>query len=132
MIRVLAAGLILLLGSEPAVGQIPSLEELVPPGEGTSTGRILQLLVVITVLSVAPGRLIMVTCFTRFVIALSLLRTVPGFQTTPANLVLISRAMFMTFYVMTPTFDKAWHDGQKPPVEKRINEEEAYRRITAT
>lgn len=131
MIRVLAAGLILLLGSEQAAGQIPSLEELVPPGEGTATGRILQLLVVITVLSVAPGLLIMVTCFTRFVIALSFLRTGLGLQTTPANLILVSLALFMTFYVMAPTFDQAWHDGLKPLVENRINEEEAYRRITA-
>ena len=131
MIRILAAALILLLGSEQAAGQIPSLEELVPPGEGTATGRILQLLVIITVLSVAPGLLIMVTCFTRFVIALSFLRTGLGLQTTPANLILVSLALFMTFYVMAPTFDQAWHDGLKPLVENRITEEEAYRRITA-
>lgn len=131
MIRILAAALFLLLGSEQAAAQIPRLEELVPPGEGTATGRILQLLAVITVLSVAPGLLIMVTCFTRFVIALSFLRTGLGLQTTPANLILVSLALFMTFYVMGPTFDQAWHDGLKPLVENRINEEEAYRRITA-
>ena len=64
----------------------------------------------VTVLSVAPGLLIMVTCFTRFVVALSFLRSGLGLQTTPANLMLISLALFMTFYVMGPTFDKAWQE----------------------
>ena len=81
-------------------------------------------------LSVAPGLLIMVTCFTRFVIALSFLRAGLGLQTTPANLILISLALFMTFYVMGPTFDKAWHGGVQPLMEKKITEQEAYARIT--
>ncbi len=132
MTRLTALALVLLLlGSPESAAQMPGLDELVPPGEGTATGRILQLVVIITVLSVAPGLLIMVTCFTRFVIALSFLRTGLGLQTTPANLILISLALFMTFYVMAPTFDQAWHDGLKPLVENRIGEEEAYRRITA-
>ena len=111
--------------------QVPSLESLIPPGDGTATGRIVQLILVITVLSVAPGLLIMVTCFTRFVIALSFLRAGLGLQTTPANLILISLALFMTFYVMAPTFDKAWQNGVKPLMENKINEQEAYARITA-
>jgi flagellar biosynthetic protein FliP len=78
----------------------------------------------------APGLLIMVTCFTRFVIALSFLRAGLGLQTTPANLILISLALFMTFYVMGPTFDKAWHGGVQPLMEKKITEQEAYSRIT--
>ncbi len=125
------AALFLLLGSSGAAAQVPGLDQLVPPGEGTATGRILLLVIIITVLSVAPGLLVMVTCFTRFVIALSFLRTGLGLQTTPANLILISLALFMTFYVMAPTFDQAWHNGLKPLVESEINEEEAYRRITA-
>ncbi|MCL4765802.1 MAG: flagellar type III secretion system pore protein FliP [Hyphomicrobiaceae bacterium] len=126
-----AVAIVLLLGPAEALAQVPGLEALVPPGQGTATGRILQLVVILTVLSVAPGLLVMVTCFTRFVIALSFLRTGLGLQTTPANLILISLALFMTFYVMAPTFDRAWHDGLKPLVENRIGEEEAYRRITA-
>ena len=84
----------------------------------------------ITVLSVAPGLLIMVTCFTRFVIALSFLRAGLGLQTTPANLILISLALFMTFYVMAPTFDNAWQNGVKPLMENKITEQEAYARIS--
>lgn len=131
MNRFLIAPLLVLFAPEHAFAQLPGLDALVPPGEGTATGRILQLVAIITVLSIAPGLLIMVTCFTRFVIALSFLRAGLGLQTTPANLILISLALFMTFYVMAPTFDQAWHNGLKPLVENRIGEEEAYRRITA-
>jgi flagellar biosynthetic protein FliP len=71
-----------------------------------------------------------VTCFTRFVIALSFLRAGLGLQTTPANLVLISLALFMTFYVMAPTFDRAWQSGLSPFMENRISEQEAYVQVT--
>jgi flagellar biosynthesis protein FliP len=121
----------LLLAPSAALAQVPSLESLIPSGDGTATGRIVQLVLVITVLSVAPGLLMMVTCFTRFVIALSFLRSGLGLQTTPANLILISLALFMTFYVMAPTFDGAWQNGMKPLMENKINEQEAYARITA-
>jgi flagellar biosynthetic protein FliP len=124
-------GAILLGGGDAMAQQIPSLADLVPSGNGTASGRMLQLVLVITVLSVAPGLLIMVTCFTRFVLALSFLRAGLGLQTTPANLVLISLALFMTFFVMAPTFDKAWENGIKPLSENKIDEKEAYARITA-
>jgi flagellar biosynthetic protein FliP len=130
MSKLLVALAILLAGSAEAVAQMPSLESLVPSGDPTAAGRIVQLIAVVTILSVAPGLLIMVTCFTRFVIALSFLRAGLGLQTTPANLILISLALFMTFYVMGPTFDKAWHGGVQPLMEKKITEQEAYSRIT--
>jgi flagellar biosynthetic protein FliP len=130
MNKLLVALSILVAGSTQAAAQMPSLESLVPSGDPTAAGRIVQLIAVVTVLSVAPGLLIMVTCFTRFVIALSFLRAGLGLQTTPANLILISLALFMTFYVMGPTFDKAWHGGVQPLMEKKITEAEAYARIT--
>jgi flagellar biosynthetic protein FliP len=131
MKKLLTALLVLLAVTSGADAQIPTLEQLVPSGDPTAAGRIIQLIAVITVLSVAPGLLIMVTCFTRFVIALSFLRAGLGLQTTPANLILISLALFMTFYVMGPTFDKAWHTGVQPLMEKKITEQEAYTRITS-
>ena len=94
----------LLFAPSVAVAQNLDLNSLLPAGSATASGKIIQILVVLTVLSVAPGLLIMVTSFTRFVIALSFLRSGLGLQSTPANLVLISLALFMTFYVMTPTF----------------------------
>ena len=120
MIRFAGALILVLLATSQAAAQVPSLESLIPAGDATAAGRIIQLIVVVTVLSVAPGLLIMVTCFTRFVVALSFLRAGLGLQTTPANLILISLALFMTFYVMGPTFDKAWHSGVQPLMEKKI------------
>jgi flagellar biosynthetic protein FliP len=74
--------------------------------------------------------MIMVTSFTRFVVALSFLRSGIGLQSTPANLVLISLALFMTFYVMAPTFDRAWAQGIQPLLQNEITEEEAFARTT--
>ena len=86
---------------------------------------------VLTVLSVAPGLLIMVTSFTRFTVALSFLRSGLGLQSTPANLVLISLSLFMTFFVMAPTFDKAWQNGLQPLMDNTISQEQAYAAITS-
>ena len=121
----------LLAAAAPAAAQIPSLEQLVPQGDPTASGRIMQFIALLTVLSVAPGLLIMVTSFTRIVIALSFLRSGLGLQTTPANIVLVSLALFMTFYVMGPTFDRAWTNGVEPLMKREITEQEAYQRISA-
>jgi flagellar biosynthetic protein FliP len=118
-----------LLSSE-AVAQGLDLNALLPTGGGSASGKIIQLLVMLTVLSVAPGLLIMITSFTRFVIALSFLRSGLGLQSTPANLVLISLALFMTFYVMAPTFNHAWDTGLKPLMENKISESEAFEKIS--
>jgi flagellar biosynthetic protein FliP len=130
MSKAFLALLFVLLGTTEAAAQVRGLETIIPPGDATAAGRIIQLVLLITVLSIAPGLLIMVTCFTRFVIALSFLRAGLGLQTTPANLVLISLALFMTFYVMAPTFDRAWQSGLSPLLENKITEQEAYTRIT--
>ncbi|MFL6809619.1 MAG: flagellar type III secretion system pore protein FliP [Bradyrhizobium canariense] len=129
-LRVLLLASLLVVLPEVALAQIPDLNSLLPPGNGSTSGRIIQLMAVITVLSVAPGLLIMVTSFTRFAVALSFLRAGLGLQTTPANLVLISLALFMTFYVMAPTFDRAWETGIQPLMKNEISEEEAYLKIT--
>ncbi|BAL74622.1 MULTISPECIES: flagellar type III secretion system pore protein FliP [Bradyrhizobium] len=129
-VKVLLLALILVVLPEVALAQIPDLNSLLPPGNGSTSGRIIQLMALITVLSVAPGLLIMVTSFTRFAVALSFLRSGLGLQTTPANLVLISLALFMTFYVMAPTFDRAWETGVQPLMKNEISEEEAYVKIT--
>jgi flagellar biosynthetic protein FliP len=128
--RVLLLALLLVVLPEVAFAQIPDLNSLLPPGNGSTSGRIIQLMALLTVLSVAPGLLIMMTSFTRFAVALSFLRAGLGLQTTPPNLVLISLAMFMTFYVMAPTFDRAWETGVQPLMKNEISEEEAYLKIT--
>jgi flagellar biosynthesis protein FliP len=128
-LRVLLLALVLVVLPEVAFAQIPDLNSLLPPGNGSTSGRIIQLMALLTVLSVAPG-LLMVTSFTRFAVALSFLRAGLGLQTTPPNLVLISLALFMTFYVMAPTFDRAWETGVQPLMKNEISEEDAYLKIS--
>jgi flagellar biosynthetic protein FliP len=122
----------LILGSTTiALAQVPDLGTLIPAGGASVSGRIVQLVALLTVLSVAPGLLIMVTSFTRFVVALSFLRSGLGLQSAPANLILISLSLFMTFYVMAPTFDRAWETGLKPMMDNTISEQDAYSKVTA-
>lgn len=96
-------------------------------GEGTGvTERALQIIVLVTVLSIAPSILIMVTSFTRIVIVLSLLRTAIGIQQSPPNTVIISLAMFLTAFIMTPIFQKAYDEGIKPLIAEEIELNEAF------
>ncbi len=125
----IAAALLVLTGAQ-ASAQTVDLGSLIPGGGASATGRIIQLVAILTILSVAPGLLIMVTSFTRFVVALSFLRSGLGLQSAPPNLVLISLSLFMTFYVMAPTFDRAWQTGLKPMMDNTISEQEAYGKVT--
>lgn len=125
----LAVGILLLLAG-PATAQAPDLQDLLQSGQVTVSGQIIQYIALLTILSVAPGLLIMVTSFTRFVIAFSFLRSGLGLQSTPANLVLVSLSLFLTFFVMAPVFDKSWSDGLKPYSAGQITEAEAYDNIT--
>ncbi len=130
MKRLLVAALLLVLTSAAANAQTVDLGSLIPGGNASATGRIIQLVAILTILSVAPGLLIMVTSFTRFVVALSFLRSGLGLQSSPPNLVMISLSLFMTFYVMAPTFDRAWQNGLKPMMDNSITEQEAYGKVT--
>jgi len=125
---ILALALLLLPGD--AIAQTINLRDLIPEGQGSTSARILQLIALISVLSLAPGLLVTVTCFTRFIIALSFLRSGVGLPSTPSNIVLISLALFMTFFVMAPVFDRMWNEGVQPLMENRIDEREAYQRMT--
>lgn len=129
MTRLFLLASALVLFALPAAAQQIDLGQIAGQAQGTTVGTIIQMLGLITILSVAPGLLIMVTSFTRFVIAFSILRAGIGLQTTPANLVLISLALFMTFYVMAPTFDRAWNEGVRPLVNEEISEDVALERI---
>ena len=102
MTRFFATLLALLAAAVPAGAQGFDFQALAGEANGTAAGYIIQLFGLLTVLSLAPGILIMVTSFTRFVIAFSILRAGIGLPTTPANLILVSLALFMTFYVMGP------------------------------
>ncbi len=98
---------------------------------GASTARILQLIALMTVLSVAPAILMMVTSFTRIVIVLSFLRSALGTQQTPPNMVLLSLALFLTGFIMAPVMEKAYTDGISPLIEEQISGREAFDRTAA-
>lgn len=105
----------------------------VAPGsdDGASlSGRLIQLFVLVTALSVAPGLLVVMTSFTRFVIVFSMLRLALGLNQTPPNIVLNAMALFMTFFVMQPVFEDAWEGGVQPLLSNAITEEQAIRNIS--
>jgi flagellar biosynthetic protein FliP len=129
MRRFLLALAVLLAGMTAAGAQQIDLGGIAQ-ANGTTVGYIIQMFGLLSVLSVAPGLLIMVTSFTRFVIAFSILRAGIGLQSTPANLILISLSLFMTFYVMAPTFDQAWNTGVRPLMDNRISQAEALQKIS--
>ncbi|CCQ74113.1 flagellar type III secretion system pore protein FliP [Magnetospira sp. QH-2] len=97
-------------------------------GGGSATNRIVQLLVLITTLSVAPSLLLMVTSFTRIVIVLSLVKMAMGTQQTPPAQVLAALALFLTMFIMAPTFEQAWEAGIEPLINEDIEEVEALER----
>lgn len=119
----------------PALGSAAGAQQIdlggLAQADGTTVGYIIQMFGLLTVLSVAPGLLIMVTSFTRFVIAFSILRSGMGLQSTPANLVLISLSLFMTFYVMSPAIDQAWNSGVQPLMANQITQQVAVERISS-
>ncbi len=102
-------------------------------GSDTTTslsGRLIQLFALITVLSIAPGLLVVMTSFTRFVIVFSMLRSALGLNQTPPNMVLNAMALFMTYFVMEPVLDDAYELGLQPLIQNSITEEQAITAIS--
>ena len=91
---------------------------------GSATARMFNIILLITVLSIAPSILVMTTSFTRIMVVLSITRNALATNATPPNMVLVSLAMFLTFFIMAPTFEKAWTDGIKPMYEEKMEVEE--------
>jgi flagellar biosynthetic protein FliP len=92
------------------------------------TAAVIQILILLTVLSLAPALFIMVTSFTRIVIVLSFLRQALGTQAVPPNQVLLSLALFLTMFVMAPVGQAVYTDALKPLMAERISYEEAWTR----
>lgn len=120
MIR-LAILLILLAG--PAAAQDITLT--LPEG-GSFTTRTVQLLALVTLLSLVPGLAVMVTCFPFVVTVLSILRQAIGLQAAPPNMLIITLALFLTWFVMDPVLTEAWAAGIAPFTEGRMPLEEAF------
>jgi flagellar biosynthetic protein FliP len=127
-VGVILAAAFLLLVPHAAMAQTVTLDL----GDGgSSTGRIVQLLALLTVLSLAPAILITVTSFTRIIVVLSFLRSALGTQQTPPNIVLVSLALFLTGFVMQPTLEASYQNGIAPLMENKISEADAFTRTLA-
>ncbi|SDF94090.1 flagellar biosynthetic protein FliP [Limimonas halophila] len=111
------AGLTALAG--PAAAQELSLD-LGQGADGETTQRLIQIVVLVTILSLAPSILVMVTSFTRIVVVLSFLRNALGIQQTPPNSVLISLALFLTAYIMMPTMQAVYDQALQPLINDRM------------
>lgn len=94
--------------------------------EGSIAARSIQLILLITVLSLVPGLAIMVTCFPFIVTVLSILRQGLGLQQSPPNMLIISLALFLTYFVMDPVFTQAWTTGVQPLIDGTIDTREAF------
>ena len=131
--RVLLAGFPAVLATlalaEPAFAQ--SLQfDLGDEASGSTASRLIQLVALVTILSLAPSILVMLTSFTRIVVVLSFLRSALGIQQTPPNSVLVSLALFLTAFIMMPTLQNVYDHAIQPMVAEDIDEMEALDKAT--
>lgn len=101
-------------------------------GEGGSlSARSIQLILLITVLGLAPGIAITITCFPFLVTVLAILRQAIGLQQSPPNMLIVSLALFLTYFVMEPVFETAWRDGISPMIAETVDTETGLKRAVA-
>ena len=121
----LAIGLLSSLGAE--VVQIPTMNfELSAPSSPQQLVSSLNVLVLLTILFLAPSMVLVMTTFTRFVIVFGFLRQALGTQQVPPTQLLVMLALILTFFVMEPVGTKAYEAGIKPYIEEKIGYEEAF------
>lgn len=125
--RWVLAGLFL-LAAGPALGQSLAIDL---GGADSLSGRSIQLLLLVTVLSIVPGLAVMITCFPFIVTVLSILRQAIGLQQSPPNMLIVSLALFLTWFVMDPVFTEAWVKGVEPLTEGRMTLDAAFPAILA-
>ena len=96
-------------------GPLMAQEITISMGEGESLAtRTIQILVLVTLLSLVPGLAIMITCFPFIVTVLAILRQAIGLQQSPPNMLIVSLALFLTYFIMEPVFTEAWVNGAEP------------------
>lgn len=105
---------------DTAFAQTVSLSVDEMASSGSATARIFNIIMLITVLSIAPSILVMMTSFTRLVVVFSITRNALATNSTPPNMVLISLALFLTVFIMAPTFEQSWEQGIKPMFDEKV------------
>ncbi len=122
--RLLGLGLVLLVClTGPATAQDLSISL---GDDGSLATRSIQLILLVTVLSLVPGLLIMITCFPYIVTVLAILRQAIGLQQSPPNMLMVSLALFLTYFVMEPVFTAAWTAGIEPAMQSGMPLDEAF------
>ncbi|TXG00360.1 flagellar type III secretion system pore protein FliP [Massilia arenae] len=120
-----ALALPLIAAAQPG---IPAFQSSPAAGGGTSYSLPVQTLLLLTSLTFLPAALLMMTAFTRIIIVLSLLRQALGTQTAPPNQVMVGLALFLTFFVMGPTFDRIYSEAYLPLQRNEIQMTDAMNR----
>lgn len=123
------AATLCLLATHPALAQAVTID--LDSNDATMTGRMIQFMLLTTVLTLAPSILVMTTAFTRIVIVLSIARRAIATQTAPPNTVMVGLALFLTFFVMEPTLQQSWTDGVKPLIAEEVSPEEGIKLAAA-
>ena len=118
-----------IISANPSFAQTLSLNVSDTP-DGSTTARIFNVLMIITVLSIAPSILIMMTSFTRIVVVFSITRSALATNATPPNMVLISLALFLTMFIMAPVLQKSWDEGIKPMIDEKVEVMEGLEKAT--
>ena len=123
--------LVLLLMSPFAqAAGLPAVESAPLPGGGTSYTLSVQVLILMTLLTLLPAALLMMTAFTRIIIVLGLLRTALGTGQTPSNQILLGLALFLTFFIMAPVFDRVWVEAAQPYLDKQLELQPALQKAS--
>ena len=120
------AAVIVMAAFSPLAAQSVSID--LAGEDGSYTARLLQLFLLVTVLSLAPGILVMATSFIRLIVVFSLLRSALGLQQSPPNAVLISLALFLTAFIMSPTLEASWREGLSPMIAEDVDQMEGLSR----
>ena len=118
-----------ILSAAPLTPQIPIVDLSVnAPEKPAQLVKSLNILLILTLLVLAPSLVMVMTSFTRLIIVFSFLRTAIGTQQMPPTQVLVSLAMVLTFFIMEPVGKKSYDEGIKPYMEERIGYDEAFTR----
>ena len=116
--------------AQEAAAPVPALPDALTGEDGGLSSTVVQLFILVTVLSLAPGIAMMVTCLPFMVIVFSFMRQAIGVQQAPPNMMIMALAMFLTFFVMEPVFMEAWGNGISPYMDGLIDEAQAWSQST--
>ena len=127
-----ASAALVCLSANAAAQALPKVSvEVGKAAEPSDLSTTLQIIILLTILALAPSILIMITSFIRLTVVLAFLRQAMGSQQMPPNQVMVGLALILTFFIMWPTFTKSYDEGIKPYLEKQIDGDQAYDRTIA-